>query len=335
MGWKGTLRSMAAAQRQLERDAERRRRELAAQRQQLAKMDALQRAALEVQEYENHIDLLLSVHKECSDKWDWGAVRSSEAPAAPALDQFKSRETSARAALDGYKPNAVKKLLGRSGTERAQLAALVDSAVADDRHEYEAALRQHELDVLDWEAQRKLAARMLEREPEAYVDAIALTDPFNDVRELGSSIEFHVASDRLVEAILRVNSAQVVPSETKSLLQSGKLSVKPMPKGRFLEIYQDYVCSCVLRIARELFALLPIDMVTVTAVGDLLNTQTGHLEEKPILSVAIPRDTLEGLNTDSLDPSDSMGNFVHRMDFRKTTGFRAVEPIKPSDPQLA
>ena len=107
-----------------------------------------------------------------------------------------------------------------------------------------------------------------------------------------------------------------------------------MPKSRFYELYQDYVCGCVLRVARELFALLPIEMVIVTAVGNLLNTQTGHLEEQPILSVAIPRKTLVELNFGALDPSDSMNKFVHQMDFKKTKGFSAVESIKPSDLQL-
>jgi hypothetical protein len=84
----------------------------------------------------------------------------------------------------------------------------------------------------------------------------------------------------------------------------------------------------VLRVARELFALLPTEMVVVTATADLLKTSTGHIEAQPILSVAIPRATLESLNTDSLDSSDSMNNFVHNMKFLKTKGFRVVEKIE-------
>ncbi len=89
---------------------------------------------------------------------------------------------------------------------------------------------------------------------------------------------------------------------------------------------------------KELFwfylALLPIEMAIVTVVADLLNPMTGYMEETPILSVAIPRETLEGLNFEMLDPSDSMSNFVHRMNFKKTKGFNAVEKLSPSDLQL-
>ena len=76
------------------------------------------------------------------------------------------------------------------------------------------------------------------------------------------------------ELFVLVKSEEIVPRETKSLLKSGKLSVKQMPKARFYEIYQDYVCGCVLRAGRELFALLPIRMVIVTAMANMLNTQT-------------------------------------------------------------
>lgn len=61
MGWKGTLRSIRAAQRRAEREAQRRRRELERQRKQLEKMRELERAAYEVQVYENYIDLLREV----------------------------------------------------------------------------------------------------------------------------------------------------------------------------------------------------------------------------------------------------------------------------------
>jgi hypothetical protein len=75
-------------------------------------------------------------------------------------------------------------------------------------------------------------------------------------------------------------------------------------------------------------------MVIITAKSDLLNTRTGHLEETPILSVAIPRKTLEQLNIEIVDPSDAMENFLHNMKFLKTKGFSGVKQITPSDIKL-
>ena len=58
-----------------------------------------------------------------------------------------------------------------------------------------------------------------------------------------------------------------------------------MTKTRYYELQQDYVCSCILRIARDLFALLPLKTVIIHAYDEQLNTETGHEERKLILSI--------------------------------------------------
>jgi len=332
MGWKAALRSVEAAQRRADREAQRRRRELERQRKQLEKMQELERAAYEVEVYENCIDLLQSVHKQCGATWNWEAIQSSEPPVKPTKSH--AHEDSAQAALDGFKPGVFDKVLRRAEFKRDELVRAVEEARRADEMEYQEALQAYEQEYADWEATCELAGRILSGNTDAYLDAIRQTDLFSDINELGSSIQFRAESSSLVEATLHVSSEEVVPSEVKSLLKSGKLSVKRMPKGKFYELYQDYACGCVLRIARELFALLPIETVIVNAVGNLLNTQTGYMEQRPILSVAIPQETLEGLSFEMLDPSDSMNNFVHRMTFRKTKGFQAVEALKRSDLQI-
>jgi len=59
MGWRGYLRSAAAAHRQVQREALREQRELERQHRYLEKMEELERAAFEVQEYENYIKVCL------------------------------------------------------------------------------------------------------------------------------------------------------------------------------------------------------------------------------------------------------------------------------------
>ena len=99
-------------------------------------------------------------------------------------------------------------------------------------------------------------------------------------------------------------------------------------------MYQDYVCSCALRVAREVLALLPVDMLIVTVNVTALQSSTGKEAETPVLSVAMPRQILERLDFARLDPSDSMENFKHRGDAmasRKSGEFTAIVPLKPSD----
>jgi hypothetical protein len=134
--------------------------------------------------------------------------------------------------------------------------------------------------------------------------------------------------------VLTVNGREAIPAEVKSLTAAVKLSVKTMPKPRFHEIYQDYVCGCVLRLAREVLALLPVDEVLVTASVNGTDPRTGKPAELPVLSVAIARAVVELLDFERLDPSDSMENFPHRGDVkasRKGGEFVPIVPLTPVD----
>lgn len=327
MGWKGTLRTVGAASRRMERESRRRSRELEKQRLQLEKMQEQERAAYEVEVYENYIERLQSMHKECSEPYDWEMIKQMKPPETP--NKLKIHELSAQSALDNYKPGFRDKLLKKSEDYRQKLIGEVEAAKEIDEGEYQAAMDQYTQDYAEWEALTKVAGKMVSGDISAYFEAIEQANPFEELTGVGSGIEFKMGEEYIMNAIVHVNGDHVVPSEAKTLLKSGKLSAKSIPKGRFYEIYQDFVCSSVLRVAREYYALLPADMLIVTAKTEMLNTKTGHIEEQPILSAVTPRKTIEQLNFETLDPSDSMGNFVHRMDFKKTKGFAAIDPITP------
>lgn len=329
MGWKGTLRSMASAAREMERAAQRHQRELQRQQREMEKMAEFERAAYEVEVYNNQLELLLSVHKQCGNPWDWQEIKKTEPPTAPQCSD--ECERAAKSRLEQYAPGFIDKLLKREEKVWAALAKAVEDGKTEDTKRLKLAQEKYQSDLAGYEALQKVAVGVLAGNSEAYLQAIKEVDPFSDISELGSSIEFQVERPEYVKASLYVNSDQVIPSEIKTQLKSGKLSVKPMPKGQFNELYQDYICGSALRVARELFALLPISWVFVDTIGELLNPQTGYVERQTILSVVIPRETLGKLNFDAIDCSDSMINFVHRTQFSKTKGFSKVEAVDPRD----
>ena len=66
----------------------------------------------------------------------------------------------------------------------------------------------------------------------------------------------------------------------------------------------------------------------MNAISNILNSTTGHLEDQPILSVIFIPETIKKLNLGTIDPSDSMQNFVHNMKFNKTKGFNPVPKVE-------
>lgn len=160
-----------------------------------------------------------------------------------------------------------------------------------------------------------------------YYEVIQEANPFEDLLEYGSGFEFGTDDPDLMEIEFQVKSDTVVPKTSKSLTKTGKLSEKALSKTEYYDITQDYVCSCAIRLAREIFALLPVGTVIVHADDTILDTATGRDETRTILSVKFTRSGFERINFDRIDPSDFLETFEHHMKFRKTAGFTAVERL--------
>ena len=133
----------------------------------------------------------------------------------------------------------------------------------------------------------------------------------------------------MLEIEFRVMSDQVIPENKLSLKANGDLVEKPFTKTEYYELVQDYVASTILRVARDSFALLPIQKVIIHAVDYKLNTATGNEDEITIVSVKIKRDALMTINFERIDPSDCLGGFEINEKFKKTSGFAPVDRLLP------
>ena len=298
-----------------------------------AKLSALEKARLEVDAYENRLELLLSIHKEQGDVWDWNAIRMTAPPTAPR--RVNRYETDAFNQLNAYSPNISELVSGKADKESARLVVEVDAARQRDESDFQQAEQAYQQALSDWKQYHHFAKRILAGDSKAYAQALRELSPFAEITELGSSVQFTVETPKLIQCALKVNGAGAIPSEVKSLTASGKVSTKRMPKARFHEIYQDYICGCVLRVAREVLALLPVEIVLITATEgavDVFHSDTMRPTEQPVLSVALTRTVMEKFRFEQLDASDTVDCFQHQGDFKTSRSSGAFVPITPLEP---
>src|SRR5687768_17427757 len=92
-----TWRAIQAAEKRRQREEEKRHRELERRAKERAKLSALEQARLEVEAHENRINLILSVHKEQAEVWNWNGISASLAPLPPQRRSY--HEMKARCAI--------------------------------------------------------------------------------------------------------------------------------------------------------------------------------------------------------------------------------------------
>lgn len=279
-------------------------------RQIRGKQAGKERNRLEVKEFENQMELMKTVHLECTEPIDWQAEAAKLPPFEPGLPG--PNERGAAIDLDNYKPSSWDRLFKKEEKKRKGLEQKVVEARQRDQQ-----------DLQEWQVRTELAKRVLEGDLQAYAEVLRMEAPFDDIVDLGSNLVLMMDTDR-VEVVFQAKSGEVIPDTEKRLTVKGNVSTKQMTLTMRNHIYQEYVCSCVLRISRELFALLPVDEVLIHVEGELLDQ--GREQEPPetILSVRITRSELAQTHIESLDGSDCITSFPHQMKFLETRGFQSV-----------
>jgi diadenosine tetraphosphatase ApaH/serine/threonine PP2A family protein phosphatase len=170
MGWKGAHRSREREEVKRLRDLERRTKEQ-------AKLSALEQARLEVETHQTRIDLLLSIHKEPIEVWNWLELIAALDPCSPF----------------GASPNELNEKLVACAEARAIEASALEGRRADDRRALEQALAEHAASQEVRKSHRELAARVVRADLDAWTTAIAQLHPFAELEELGVTVkpEFH------------------------------------------------------------------------------------------------------------------------------------------------
>ena len=153
-------------------------------------------------------------------------------------------------------------------------------------------------DIELWKYLHDISAKVLSGDIDAYLQVINDIKPLNDLLDYGTGFEFGTDSPLKMEIEFQINSDNI---------DMDKNSAE----------YQDYVCSVAIRVARDIFALLPVQKVVVHAVDKNVD----------ILSVCFDKKIFSSLKFNYIDPSETIKKFVNNMNFDTITGFNNIQRI--------
>ena len=279
-------------------------------------VDQVVSGSTEIEEYEDLIHLITTIHVVPVQSFDWALVYEESPPFSK--DSTGPNEQSALEKLNTYKPSLLDKLFSRTEarkrilTEEIPAAKLVDQGL-----------------INDWNRRTQLAKQVLSYEKQALINALRELTPFQNLLQLGSMVSAYATEEsHILNVEFNVNEKAVIPYETKSLTKTGKVSTRKMGIGRRNELLYMYVTGGALEIAKESFAVLPIDSLFVHCIDTRLNLATGIKEENVLLSVLFTRDQLDEIQYEFIDPGEAIQSFLHHMKFLKTKGFQPVSRLE-------
>ncbi|MCR4556278.1 MAG: DUF4236 domain-containing protein [Saccharofermentans sp.] len=266
----------------------------------------------------------LTGNKETASKGKKGSGKASETKAS-------SKGSSAKAAKAAPAAKQVnEELIAQSKAQLEEFAAGIEALKS---------IHKQSDGYIDWEAVangavsgqikelQPFAQSVLAGDIDAYFRVIEQVGPFDDLLEYGSGFEVGTDDPKMMEIEFQVKSDSIIPTQYPDMKASGEIVMKDFSKSAYYELVQDYVSSTMLRVARDTFALLPVQQVIIHAVDKVLNPATGNDEEVTVCSVKIKRDALATLNFERIDPSDCLESFESNVKFRKTTGYAPVDRV--------
>lgn len=156
-----------------------------------------------------------------------------------------------------------------------------------------------------WSYYHSVAGKVLSGDIDTYLELIYEVNPLDDLLAYGGNFEFGTDDPKKIEVEFSINETALLSAKCQ------------MDCYSYNDLLQDYVCSVCIRVARDMFALLPI---THTIVHAVLNGET-------IISIDFDRATLSKVKFGYIDPSDTITKFKCNMEFNQHLGFMPVAQL--------
>ncbi len=139
-----------------------------------------------------------------------------------------------------------------------------------------------------------------------YLQIIQDVGPLEDLLDYGFGFECGTDNPNVMAVEFQTLEDQIMPAEGS------------MPRNEYNELLQDYICSCAIRIARDMFALLPVSIVVVHAVSD----------GQTLLSVKFDRRVFMKMKFQGSDASEMVDRFEHNMNYDVSLGLQPVSQLE-------
>lgn len=281
----------------------------------LGKIDEYKKGAKKaIKEYEYLMFIIKNIHKFSAEIVDWNNVKQIAEPFN--INDLGPNATLEKQKIDEYEPSIIEK------TFKSKL---------EKKHEYFKskmidAMKKDEDIHNSWRSLIDLSNLILKGHINSYFKAIMLISPFEDLLDLGIDFEFGTDDPNIMHVEYVIDSSKIIPYYKLSA-KMGVLNKANFDREEYNLLIRDYVISCAIRIARDLFAIIPIDKASVHIVDHKFNIKTRQSEKITAFSINIDKKNLESIDIELNSPINIINNFNYNINFDVYDGFSNVNRV--------
>ena len=256
------------------------------------------------------VDLKTVHHNFCKEVL-WESLKNMNPPYD--MNSDGPNKTKAVEAYENYEPGFLEKIFKfLQAKKKEELFSYIDDAQKKD-----------EALCADYKKINELSSRIIEGDIDCYFQVIDEMKPFHVLLQLGSEIEIGTNSSDSMEVEFKANSENVIPRSRFNK----EIVCDEEQDTTYYELVEEYVCSSILLIAKNIMNLLPVNKVVVHGVDNVINIDSGMKNDTTILSIVFDRETLNKINMKTINPVDAFDYFICNMRHQKASGFKSVERI--------
>ncbi len=270
-----------------------------------------------VADYNNFLKTISQMHLSGSVYCDWNYINTIEAPYDLPNGEIGPKEAKSRAELEKFNNFVIFKLLSPITKKYKEM---LENQIATSS-EYD------KTDYKKWEKLHNLSVGVLDGNIDAYIQVIEDFKPFDDITELGSFFIINFENSDVIEIEFRVSEDNLMPESSYSLGENGQLLEKPYTKTEFYSIIDSFISSTSIRVARDMFDILPVNTVYVQVIKNVPNKFVDISEVSTVASIKFTRDAIESMDIYSADPTTLLQSFPHNRNYVQGEGFSAVQQL--------
>jgi hypothetical protein len=270
------------------------------------------------------LERLTTCHRSEHQKIDWRPMMARQPMPLPV--RGNERERAARQALTSWQPGWQDRMFGDEAQRRHELSARIAAAQREDELAFQQAYRAAET----FNAEALIARKLVELDPKAIKDAVALKTRLFELREGVNSIAIGMPGNGRLVALVDAIQEGDVPYEriTEGDARSARRELIPLAERRQLHLAA--LCAAGLRIGAELVSVLPVEAIEVAVGCEMPDPNGGRPTPQPVMQLLMTAKALSELKwmkEDAITLATSLGA---RMDWAIERGFTPIRVVPMS-----